>query len=293
MKKIGVYYFSGTGNTEIVARMLASALQSDDVNMVELRKVEDVTRGKINLAIDGYDIIGIGHPVLGFGSPGIMRNFIKNFPSGGGKKVFIFKTAADFHWINYDASGPLINILRAKGYDVLNDTLLAMPSNFLIRFEDNMCRQLYEALPEKILKLSEDILNEERWELPMNGLLRVICRIMNFGEDRIGAKVFGRGLRASSKCNGCRKCIKNCPVENIAMPKGEIVFGNNCIMCMRCVYACPQNAIYASRLSSFVLDNYNGGENIYKLLNAPENAADFVTESTRGYYKHFRGYLNK
>ena len=39
-------------------------------------------------------------------------------------------------------------------------------------------------------------------------------------------------------------CIKNCPMNNIFKnKKGKIKFKHNCMMCMRCSFFCPKDAI--------------------------------------------------
>ena len=46
-----------------------------------------------------------------------------------------------------------------------------------------------------------------------------------------------------AKCSNCYKCIRVCPVKSIAFTDGRAeVIPDECILCGRCVVACPQNA---------------------------------------------------
>ena len=38
-------------------------------------------------------------------------------------------------------------------------------------------------------------------------------------------------------------CVNRCPVHNIKIEDGQFQFGKNCLMCMRCSFNCPANAI--------------------------------------------------
>ncbi len=38
-------------------------------------------------------------------------------------------------------------------------------------------------------------------------------------------------------------CVRNCPKGNIIFENGGVVFHSNCILCLRCIYICPSNAI--------------------------------------------------
>lgn len=50
-----------------------------------------------------------------------------------------------------------------------------------------------------------------------------------------------------NKCIGCKKCINDCPANNMELvnKKAEI-FSNNCLMCGHCVAVCPKVSIYIS-----------------------------------------------
>ncbi len=93
MKSIVIYYFSGTGNTEIVANLLVEEILKHKCN-VDLIRIEDVLINNLGINHDKYDFIGIGCQVIGYGAPNIVQRFIKHLPKEKNKK-YLFSVQHD------------------------------------------------------------------------------------------------------------------------------------------------------------------------------------------------------
>jgi len=111
---IGLYTFSGTGNTQVVAELLAKAFERYDAD-VEVARIEHVLQGQPRLEPKAYDLVGIGHPIHGFDVPRIVYDFVDALPPVESKRTFIFKTAGDFISVNNGASKTAIKRLQAQG----------------------------------------------------------------------------------------------------------------------------------------------------------------------------------
>lgn len=292
MKRIGIFYFSGTGNTEIIAKLLSKSYERKQIE-VELFRIEDIVNHKNPFVINDFDMIGVGHPVLGFGASGITDLFAQMLPHCPEKKAFIFKTASSPHYLNQGASDTVIQAMEAKGYRVFHNSIIAMPCNWYIKYDDQLNKQLYQAAVKKVDKIVADTINTQEQHLKINGVLSKLLRFLYYGEEHYGAQYFAKGLAASANCNRCKKCVRDCPTNNISEAEGKICFGSNCIWCMRCIYACPNHAIKARHLTGCVLDPYTGGFNIDQLLNNPQINGNYVTEKSKGYYKHFIKYFSE
>lgn len=70
--KMAIFYFSGTGNTELIAKQFAEALSSSGQD-VDLFRMEDILKGSRSVKYESYGLIGIGHPVLGFGASDLLN----------------------------------------------------------------------------------------------------------------------------------------------------------------------------------------------------------------------------
>src|SRR4030042_2823870 len=111
--KICIYYFSGTGNTEVVSELFKEEFNKNKIS-VDLIKIDDVLKEKKKPEIEKYDLIGIAHPVYGLDLPGIIYKFINILPEGNNKKIFLFKTSADYLFLNNGASKHAIKKLKIK-----------------------------------------------------------------------------------------------------------------------------------------------------------------------------------
>lgn len=292
--KVGIAFFSGTGNTAHVSRLIAQELRNlgalVDIHLIDSAKqdIDDNAFNSKKFEPSNYDIIGIGHPVLGFGPTPIVQSFVETFPKGHGR-IFIFKSAADNHHINNSASDDIIHILEHKGYDVFNDFLYVMPCNWVISYQQSFNYQIIDQAKKKAIHHASEIITFKRHRMQIYSGWRTLAGIVHHLETKLGRKQFGKALRTTKNCTHCGRCIRSCPVGNIEEENKQIKFGENCLWCMRCVYNCSVNAIDAQYMNWCVLKKG------YKLKNIVEGTGDnrtFITGKSRGYWAHFREYFN-
>lgn len=261
MKTVGIYYFSGTGNTELVANMFKEEFPKHEYN-VHMIKIEDVLKNNLTIDTNKYDLIGIGSQVIGYGAPGIVYKFIQRLPEVKDKKTFIFRTAGGVAPINYNVSKSIIRRLRKKGYDVFYERVFSIGSNWVVKFNDYVVKELYEATRKKASIMCQEIINGEKRILKTSLRLRILMEFVAF-VSRPCFKLLGKDLTVNKACVNCSLCIKNCPAQNIYKKNGKIKFKLSCNCCMRCIYSCPKNAISFRLVKFFAVP---GGYNIKKTL---------------------------
>jgi flavodoxin len=284
---IALFYFSGTGNTRIIANLIHNKLQVKAA-VVELINIEELIDLKKEVDVNQYDMIGIGYPIYGFGEPKIIQKFVQMLPKVDSKNVFVFKTAADFISINDNASSYLIRKLSKKGYNIFYDRIICMGSNFLIQYHDELVKQLYKCALNKVEILCEEVLKGKKRVNQIGFIFRIMMDGIHWFEDSCFARIFGRSLKVSKKCTQCGKCIKNCPSKNIYTQNNKIRFRFNCFLCMRCIYACPNNAIVSRGFGFIILKK---GYLIEQIINNSDINDNYITEHTKGFMKHFQKYL--
>lgn len=261
MKSVIIYYFSGTGNTELVANMIKERFVNYKYK-VSLLRIEDVLKKNLKIEIESYDLVGIGCQVIGFGVPNIVHDFIKCLPKAQNKKVFFFRTSGGIAPINYNASKPIIRKLSRKGYEVFYERLFSISSNWINKFDDIIIRKLYEATTKKVAIMCREVISGERRILKTGIGLKVLMEMVMFITSWI-FPLIGKYLKANKACSHCGLCIRNCPAGNIYDSNGRIKFKFSCNSCMRCVYSCPKSAINYRIFTFFLVPN---GYNIKEIL---------------------------
>ncbi len=276
MKSVVIYYFSGTGNTEIVANMVNEELSNYEYNVTVIR-IEDILKNNLKIDLEKYDLVGIGCQVIGFGIPNIVRDFIHLLPKVKCKKVFIFRTAGGVTPINYNASKTMIRKLSRKGYEVFYERVFSIGSNWMVKFDDKITKQLYEATTKKVAIMCREMVHGEKRMLKTGIRLKVLMECVRFITPWIFPLV-GKDLIVNEDCAHCGLCVKNCPARNIYEKNGKIKFKLCCNSCMRCVYSCPKSAIGFRLLTFFPV---SGGYNIKKILKQSSDACEIKNEVPR------------
>lgn len=284
-KSIGIFYFSGTGNAEIVANLVGDALKSKG-SMIDVLKIEEVLKKNIQIAPETYGMIGLGYTIHAWNAPRLVFDFIKALPAVKHKKVFLFKCSGD-PFLRGGATTMIRGRLRKKGYEVFHEKLIVMPANVFIRFHERMEKQLYQTAQRRAATMAEDILSE-KVKLQENPLFaRIWTQVFSSGES-FGASFFGKSLRISQACTLCQICVKHCPTNNIFKEGQRITFGGKCVFCMRCIYKCPESAI--SPGFPFRVFALKGGYNIQPIINDPNIPGDYLSSKTPWMWKRFYNY---
>ena len=283
MKSALLLYFSGTGNTEIVAKTLQQELITRQY-ATDLIRMEDVLKGKAAFDASKYDLIGIGCQVIGFAAPSLVYQFIKTLPKTEAKRTFIFRTAGGVAPINYNASKPMIRKLKRKGYQVFYERIFSLSSNWISKFDDDVIVQLYDATCKKVALMADELDRNETRVLKTGFGQKMLMECVMAVTPML-FRLVGKDYAVNNACTHCGLCVRNCPASNIVEKNGKIKFKLSCNCCLRCVYACPQNAI---RLRAFSFFTVPSGYNIKRILSQPQ-ACD--REKKKQAPKFFDAYL--
>ena len=242
MKELGLFYFSGTGNTKLVTSIIAEEFVRLGWK-TSIYNIENINSKDELPDMESFDLIGIGAQVIGYTTPRRMNQFIRILPdSKKSGRVFIFRTCGGVAKNNYAASHSMIQMLRKKKYNVFYERLFSIGSNWVYKFDDEIMQQLYVATARKIkLMCAELVEGKERFYETSAGIRLIYNAIACL--SKLLLPFMGKNMKISESCTKCEHCIKNCPGNNISILKGKIHFASNCSACLRCVYDCPKQAI--------------------------------------------------
>lgn len=244
--KILLIYFSGTGNTEKIAKLYQAAFECEgaEVEMKSLPIAEEVD-------CESYDLVGFGYPIHGFNAPANVLRFAKSLSKCEEKKrAFIFKSSGEPVRMSDVSSLKLIKILKKRNFTVENEYQYCMPYNIIFRHSDEMAYRMWDTAQRVVPVDCREILGGSTRKVRkmfLGGFLAWIMRAEHWG-----GRLIGRGYKVTNACVHCGKCAKNCPVQNIKITeKGKFKFGKECLICMRCSFSCPTNAIKIGLLNGW------------------------------------------
>ena len=258
--KLLILYFSGTGNTDYIARYIEKKLQYNSPGIdVLLLSIENCSPEELK----EYDIICFGFPVFELNSPKIVRNFLANLSPIQNKGIFIFCTMGLWEG---NAIRKIYSPFKKNGYSFLGSMSIIMPGTDGLAMMDKKSKYVkkamnknYEILPKvdkfttRIIEIVKKLSSGEKLDdLSINPPFKIASTIIGPPFHLlyiIMVNIMKKKFYASKDCTFCELCIKNCPVENISIIDKEIVFGDQCVMCLRCIHQCPAEAIQIGKMT--------------------------------------------
>jgi flavodoxin/NAD-dependent dihydropyrimidine dehydrogenase PreA subunit len=240
-----IFYFSGTGNTEFIAKKFQAALQAKGFDV----KLEAIDLIKDKTDLNEYNLIGIGFPLYAWNLPLNVRNLIINFTKVKGKDAFVFVTMGGPTALG--ALGITADLLKSQGFRVVSAEGIEMPSNDNILFDgDNpmseRSQRMRQAATEKVKEIVNSIQSGKSKISGNNLFMKSLSRLTGFWINKIYRPYFHyHKFWVDEKClPECRMCEEFCPVGNIKkIDIQKVVFDRICILCARCINCCPVQAI--------------------------------------------------
>jgi ferredoxin len=234
-----VAFFSGTGCTERVAKSFSAALSSCGVetDLQEIKKGSALPNGK-------EDLLLVVFAVHAANAPEPVYEWLDQMQGVQGNRAAVIAVSGGGEVTpNKGCRLGCIRRLTRKGYNVVYEDSAVMPSNVLVSTPEDVSLRLLQVLPQKVKKVTEDILSGKVKRVKPGPLNRFLAFAMK--AEQKGVKGFAKSYFVDGNCNGCGWCSRKCPAENIRMEGDRPVFGRECLMCLKCYYGCPKRAIQA------------------------------------------------
>lgn len=231
-----LYYFSGTGNSLVVARDLAAAL--GDATVIPIPQA--LAEGRKPTA----DCVGIIFPVYMWGPPLIVSEFARRLDVSPETYIFAVATYGGFP---AGTLGVIDRILRGRSRKLSAGFGVLMPGNYTPMYgapPEEKQAACFAKEKERIGQIASTVRQRQAGRLEGNNMLAnflFTTLLYRVGSPHIPS--FDRKFRVTERCNGCGVCAKVCPVGNIDMRDGKPVWRGHTEHCMACLQWCPQEAI--------------------------------------------------
>ena len=264
-----IYYYTGTGNSLWVARLLAAELPGSE--LVHMFTDRSITPPGKPASVEpapgaappaqkdspGEDAVGLVFPVHMWGIPLRVELFARHLAEEGCH--YVFAVAINAGQVVRSLMR-LDRILRKKPAQsgVRDRTGLAvgfsvcMPSNYTPFGGPGSAEeqeQLFAAARAKVRHIGAAVrggehLPPEKSSVCENVVFTPLNRLLAPLAPRMD-----RFFRADETCNGCGICARICPARNIRLEQSRPVWLNHCEQCWACFHWCPEEAIQYGRLT--------------------------------------------
>jgi len=235
-----IFYFSGTGNSLYVARVLAHAQGEKLVSIANEMEKKSAER---KYTSEEKEVIGFVYPIYSWGAPQIVLDFIRSMRVTGGKR-YLFSVNTCGSNEGY-ATQALQKVLMKKGMILSSAFSISMPSNYIIG-EDVESKVIQEEkLRKAVIRLEQinDVITSRKidvFELLPGSKPWIKTTLINplFNKFARSTKSF----YATDACILCGLCEKKCPVQSITL-QSKPIWGKSCTQCLACINRCPVHAI--------------------------------------------------
>lgn len=234
--KVMILYFSGTGNSEYVAKKIGKELGTKTLNLFEKIRNCDYSY----LTSDKSWIIVV--PTYAWQIPRVVHEWLIKTELGGSHDIYFVMTCGSS---NGNADKYLNKLCISKAMNYKGCISIIMPENYIALFKTPDKNHALATI-EKAEQIISDTVQYIKNDLPFPKPEVIFRDKLNSGLiNKIFYPLFvhAKKFYITNDCISCGKCEKVCPMANISLKNGKPTWGNHCTHCMACICLCPKEAI--------------------------------------------------
>ena len=239
-----IFYYTGTGNSLWVARLIAEELGGASLIPVS-------NQGEGERIID-TKVAGVVFPVHIWGVPAPVVRFVESLKSS--HPVYFFGVAVHAGQV----SNTLVQfkkILSRRGVPLSLGFEVRMPSNYIPwggPGPQEKQRALFARARDKVSRISDMIRQRAVLPVERGPLWQRIILTAFYHLSFSHVPGMDKKFRADDRCNGCGICLRVCPASNITLSEGKPLWHHRCEQCFACLQWCPAEAIqYGTRTTRY------------------------------------------
>lgn len=231
-----VFYFSGTGNSQLAAKQIAAALGD------KLVSINQALKSGERQTFHSESPLVFVVPTYAWRMPKVVSDWILASCFEGNQHAYFVLTCGGSVG---NAATYAKKLCTETKLQFCGLVLVVMPNNYVAlsnTTDKAECAVIMEKANTRLLSLSA--LVKKREPFPEAAITL---------KDRVNSGpicglfytffVHDKGFTVSDGCTSCGKCAQRCPLNNISLKDGKPVWHGNCTHCMACIGGCPAEAI--------------------------------------------------
>lgn len=237
-----ILYFTGTGNSEYVAKRIGDGIGEETYNLFE--KIRDNDFSELHSERPWI----IVSPTYAWRIPRILERWLERAELSGSREIYFVMTCGD----SIGNAGKYLKALCLKLQMNYNGCFrVIMPENYIAMF----------TTPTK----DEALSIIEKAEAEIDEAIELIKSGRSFSEPELSLTdslysgivnelfyplfVHSKKFYVTESCISCGLCEAVCPLSNVRIIGGKPSWSDNCTHCMACICRCPKEAIEYGRRS--------------------------------------------
>lgn len=232
-----VFYFSGTGNSQLAAKQIAAELGDQLVSINACLK-----KGEKKTFHSERPMVFVA-PLYAWRLPRVVEQWIRGTKFEGNRSAYFVLTRGGGTQGN--AAAYAADLCAETGLTYRGLASAQMPENYIALSaapSESECAAIIHRAKPVFSQLARRIgLGEAFPQPPVSLGGRFLSGPFNPLYYRFYIK--DKGFTVSNACVSCGKCVKRCPLNNISLADGKPVWNGNCTHCMACICGCPTEAI--------------------------------------------------
>lgn len=231
-----ILYFSGTGNSEYVAKRIGNDIQDEVIDLFERIRKQDFSV----LTSEKPWVLVV--PTYAWRIPRVVEDWMMKTELSGCRDIYFVMTCGDGI---ANAGAYAKKECQKKGLNYKGCEGIVMPENYIALFSapgKEEALKIIDLAEAKITAASQYISVGEPFPAKRltfqdkfcSGPINLIFYPMY---------VHGKKFYATKACVSCGKCAEVCPLHNIHLEDGKPAWGDECTHCMACICKCPKAAI--------------------------------------------------
>ncbi len=253
--KILIYYFTGTGNSLLVAQKIAERIDGAVLKPVLNLYKSETDKVPADFTLSDNHTIGFIFPVYFDRIPQIIHKAIEK--SQFSKTQYFFAVATSGGQAG-NALFEMDSVLKSRGVRLDYGKNVDMPDNsIIIKTSDAKAAIRLAHINRVTDEIASAVINHKKMEsvLKKSYAYCIMGKVNNFAVVHY-YKAEKRQVDAT-RCNRCGMCVDICPSGNITMKGRKMVIGDDCQWCFACLNWCPKSAVVFGRIDPLKRQQYH------------------------------------